>query len=579
MKRLLAFALTFLMITISFPVKALAAQTENDVVQLKDSVIDVVFLLKEVFNDRYLMAEEEIKELIRENGYDYSLTMDSFYDQESPFKDADYIRYLAAYMSCKKYAQENGIDILQLREIPFLKYDMTEQIMTEYVPTKIPHYCQSDQVLDEYILNGYEYILSPAEVDVYEQQKNGHYKKTGEKELIIPDEKSVSYMEIKLNIISPDDIFEETGIDKELVDDDYERRTDILRCVTDNQSIAQTVFISLPSISTDSDEVLSEYAAYIEQAEGIRKVIVQTALSLVDKVPYEWGGKATHPGYDTIWWSYNEENGLQHGLDCSGFVQWTYMTSGFPKEIYEKMQSTSLIKASDLHQITKDELKPGDIGVTNRLGTNHTGIYIGEGLWCHCSSDKKTVTVSRYGSFSVYYSPVDDTENIDETVISDYALGECLDDTFINSYNITNNIDTEKSLYYTHNYSYEDEVLLAKFISLKAKGEGMNCWIAVGEVMKNRVPSDMFPDDLYSVIEQNADMTKLQDEEVTDEILNVAHMVLTGQLKVLDNDRAVFFVDIRDLESDEENASDDDSSAWDTYPWFTTINNYVFYSL
>ncbi|WP_049945199.1 NlpC/P60 family protein [Butyrivibrio sp. AC2005] len=575
LKRILAGAMAALMLIGTYPVQAHAArQTDANVIQLKDSVINVVFLLKEVLKDRYSSAEEEIKELIREKGYDYSLSMDSFYDQPNPFKNADYIRFLSVYMSCKKYALDNSINVPQLREIPFLSYEVTESTVKDYVPTKIPHYSQSDRVLDEFILNGDEYITTPTEVDVYEQQQNGHFKTTGEKKLIVPEEKDITYIDVKLSVLKPEDMFEKMGIGRELVDDDYERRTEMIKRVTSNQSISQTVFINLPSVGITSNQGLMEYAPYIEQLDGIRRTIVQTALSLIGKVPYEWGGKATQPGYDTIWWSYNEDNGLQHGLDCSGFVQWTYMTSGFPSEIYGQMGSTKAIKSSSLRPTTLDGLRPGDIGVTNRLGTNHTGIYIGDGLWCHCSSEKKTVTVSKYNSFSIYYSPAEDPVGIDESVIENYMSCE-----YIKNDNICKNIDTQKSIYYTLKYSYEDEELLAKFISLKARGDGMNCWIAVGEVMKNRVASDMFPGTLSEVIYQNAGGGELSEIEPPEEILNVAHMVLSGQLKVLDNPKAVFFFDTRDLCSEENEGADGNESEWDSYPWFTTINNYVFYSM
>ena len=61
--------------------------------------------------------------------------------------------------------------------------------------------------------------------------------------------------------------------------------------------------------------------------------------------------------------------------------------------------------------------------------------------------------------------------------------------------------------------------------------------------------------------------------------MNVAHMVLAGQLKVLDNPKAVFFFDIKELANEEDEESEDSEPQWDSYPWFTTINNYVFYSL
>ncbi len=581
-KKITAALLSIFLIGSTMPLTAFAANDyrgKDEV--LSDQVSDVIYLLKEVFEDRYEAAEDEVKKLVSDNGYDYALTMDSFYDQPNPFKDADYVRYLAAYMSCKKYAKEHSMEAVQLRDIPFLTADTEVSRAEEYVPTKIPVYTPSGNMEGEYYYCMDSYIQAPTEVDVYERQNNGTFRMTGEKQMVEPEKREVDYLDVTLQVITPDDIFAFMGIDRELVDDDYERRTEMIKRVRTNESIAQTLLLRLPEIDFSVNEGLSEYASYIEGAEGIRKTIIQTALSLVGKVPYEWAGKATAPGYDTRWWTYNEDNGLQHGLDCSGFVQWTFMTSGFPSDIYGKLYSTKNILENMPGRIDKEDLKPGDIGVTNRAGgvTNHTGIYIGDGLWCHCSSGKKTVTVSEYGSFCVFFDPVALTDSFDQGIIESYAGTIANGLSINNSYNISKDIDTYNSLYYTHKYSNEDVMLLAELISLKARGEGMNCWTAMGEVMVNRVSSEMFPDSLSEVIYQHAGDADLSLQEPTQEMINVAKMVLSGNMSVLERKDAIFYYDLRDLSDEDDEESGGGVFEKPKTQWEKTIGCYVFYSL
>ena len=250
MKRSLSAFLAVLMciLSISQPIYASTGKTllsKDD--QLKQSVNDVVYLLKEVFDSEYSRTEDEIKKMIKENGYDYTLSMQSFYDQPNPLKDADCIRYLAAYMSCKSYAKENSIQIPQFNQIPFIGYKTAEQIINESVPTPIDDYIQDDVIEDEYIrVSDALYITEETLVPVYEQQPNGHYKKTDKTDTITPKKEQITYITIELTVIEPTDIFEYFGIGEDLVSDDYERRAAMITKVTTNDAIIQSISFYLP---------------------------------------------------------------------------------------------------------------------------------------------------------------------------------------------------------------------------------------------------------------------------------------------------------------------------------------------
>lgn len=546
-----------------------AVEPLNKQEQLKDSVYKVVHFLKKKLNNEYSEMEAEIKDMIVKNKYDFNLSMDTFYDQPNPLKDAKYINYLAAYMSCKKYAKENEISIPKLQDVDFITYDVTEQTIEEYVPTEIDKYVQDNHVLDEYYKVGTNFILEPTKVPVYEQQVNGKWKKTKETINVEPELKETKYIKVELSVIEPEDIFRSFNIDENLVDDDYEQRVTMIKTITSNNAINQTVTLRLPELDLNN---YSEYEKYITDLEGISRTVVETALSLKDKIPYEWGGKANRPGYDNNWWSYNPKNGLQRGLDCSGFVQWSFMTSGFPKELYSKLSSTSELLKSDIPRISMDELRPGDIGCTNRENsTNHVGIYVGNGEWVHCSSTKKTVTVSKV-DFTVFFRPYSETLEIDNSISESYM--EKKDYTY--KYNISNCIDTQNSIYYTLNYNQDDIMLLAKLIHHEARGEGLNGWIGVGEVVCNRVASSLYPNSIPEVIFQTGQFTnneELADITPSEEIVKVAELIISGRLRVFNNAEVLYFKNPATTNGITASMEID----WGKHKYFTYIEHHAFY--
>mgnify|MGYP002774997866 FL=1 len=154
-----------------------------------------------------------------------------------------------------------------------------------------------------------------------------------------------------------------------------------------------------------------------------RKQLIKTALNVVGRIPYNNTGQRSYPyyGWNTHWGEPSGDSDSKHpykGLDCSGFVQWVYRNAlckkdgSNPDDIYNQMGSTGIITSSSrMKQISKSELKPGDLGCKRTGGSsggnwNHVGIYMGNNRWVHCSGSAGTVVVSdNYNGFSVFYRP------------------------------------------------------------------------------------------------------------------------------------------------------------------------------
>ncbi len=130
--------------------------------------------------------------------------------------------------------------------------------------------------------------------------------------------------------------------------------------------------LSISSISLSTPLSDAKIRDYMEQLpkdlSETRREIVRFALSSVGRVPYYWGGKASHPGYEGnnfgVLVPSDDKGRILKGLDCSGWISWVYWS--VTGERLEGSSTSGLILCGE--KISRSELKPGDIIV--RTGTN-----------------------------------------------------------------------------------------------------------------------------------------------------------------------------------------------------------------
>ena len=166
-----------------------------------------------------------------------------------------------------------------------------------------------------------------------------------------------------------------------------------------------------------------------------RTMIVMKAYSLLDKVPYQYGGKSRELGWDATWKTQAavisstadiesaeaEETATptpeltvaslsspaesptpqpvlrEVGLDCSGFVRWCFNNASGTTETGRRMGSGTYKQWINSTEIKMEEAMPGDLVFTNKVArTNHDGIVVsndgkGKVMVIHCAKDKGVV--------------------------------------------------------------------------------------------------------------------------------------------------------------------------------------------
>ena len=165
------------------------------------------------------------------------------------------------------------------------------------------------------------------------------------------------------------------------------------------------------SVFSDTEFVSAEQqiVALPEETNVERKLVVETALSLVGKVSYVMGGKYSRLGWNDAWGNANEaEEGepiqisQKKGLDCSGFVSWVFINAtGDPKSA-EVIGNGTRAQWKFSSAIGWDEGRPGDLAFYFAPGErqyNHVGIIVnrdadGRYLIAHCSSLQNGVVVT-----------------------------------------------------------------------------------------------------------------------------------------------------------------------------------------
>ncbi len=498
--------------------------------EMNDQIIQTTNLLEDILKDEYEESLNHIKEKAINEGYDLELTLEALGEQSNIFSDVDYITLIAAYITIS----DNNISICDLN---FYDVDYEEATIEEPKPYKYYNYTKNDD--GSYTKGSVAYLTEDGYIEEFKKESDGTYRYVGQQYIEL-ETQTVKYLNPTIRIINADDVLNIYGGGAEKEHDEYASRLEILKAAgVSSRGLRESIMLSLYTEIVLTDEEQTVLANAISTNDLNRGALVQTAASLIGRVPYQWGGKPKTPGYDNFWWTFNDK-GEQIGLDCSGFVQWVYRTSGYSN--YGLLGSTQAI-LNNCETISEDELQIGDIGLLNHgEKVNHTGIYIGNGYWIHCSSSKDTVIVSQF-PFTIYKR----APEIENVTLTGYVYED-----------------------FVTEYSAEEVYLLSQLVSHEAAGEGLNGWIAVAEVVMNRVESNSFPNSIESVVYDSGQFESV--EEIADivpsaNIIAAVDAVLSKRVTVLNNSNIYYF----------RNPGDCGEEDWGGLKAYTRINNHVFY--
>lgn len=514
---------------------------------LYDDILNATDMLESLLLYKYEKMYLEMEAKCSEKNWNLTLTKESFEEKGNPYEELDYQGTICALcIAVGKSSKYNVTDI------EFAKMNINESYFTRNIPLKVDKYELQDD--GTYIKNGIYYITESGTYPTYKNIEEHIYVENGTTEIILEKE-LIPYGEVTFEALTPESILKSVGINYSDIESEFNLRLKKIResGLTEN-ALKQGIFLNLASDTNIPDEYMQLISYNCSNISSNRQTIIKTALALYGQVPYEWGGKATKPGFDDTWWIF-DETGKQNGLDCSGYIQWVFMTAGFSKEYVENLISTYSI-ASTCEHITKDELIPGDLGLLHdgsKGTTNHVGLYLGDDKWIHCNSSKDTVSIDEV-DFKVFVRP----SGIEESTI-------------------IAQITTIDNPYSSLELNEDDIYLLAQTVWNEARGEGLNGWVAVTEVILNRLCNEAFPMTVQEVIYQGDDGSapdqfqnsqKISSLIPSEECISTVRMVINGQISILNNFNVLYF---------RNPGNSDDNSDWGSLPFYKRINNHAFY--
>lgn len=228
-----------------------------------------------------------------------------------------------------------------------------------------------------------------------------YYTAAGE-ETLTPDTEIIKYVECTIHPFDQSVILDAFSIDPDATYDQFQ-----ITYREAIQNMANALKMTLYGTLGNGNTVEltdAELIAFVnrQNCNATRKHILTTALSLVGKVPYFWGGKSA-AGWNDEWntpklvtASGSSTSGTirPYGLDCSGFTDWVYKTA-----LGVSLNDGTWNQWDNTYAITEEELLPGDLGFMAEPGTvpvNHVLIYAGKGengeqMWVHCASGSGVV--------------------------------------------------------------------------------------------------------------------------------------------------------------------------------------------
>ena len=426
-----------------------------DLIERADDMSDVVAAC---IQNGYDAALARVEQIIEENGYDYETSMDALINYGSLNPDYEVCYVFAAYSASMGQIGTSEADMRrkldavaeQMFKVTYVEKEFERVIpltYSTYTPvtltvvtgrTKIgevngvPKYSYATATRTYYVPSGegtteteiQRTAYSPVSVDIPVYSRgiivgvsSETYYAAGDVETLTPDTEIVKYAECTIAPFNEGVIYTAFDIDPDAI---YEKLTGTTYGVaikTMADALKMTLYGTLAAgdIPELTNEELIGIVGGLNTTDA-RKKLVETALSLVGKVSYFWGGKSP-AGWNNEWGKPKKVTGSgsvtsgtirPYGLDCSGFTDWVYKTA-----LGQSIGTGSANQWSKSREISASELLPGDLGFKAKPsdpGTNHVLMYVGltsdgKRQWVHCSSSKGGVVLNTPSYVKYYRRP------------------------------------------------------------------------------------------------------------------------------------------------------------------------------
>ena len=174
--------------------------------------------------------------------------------------------------------------------------------------------------------------------------------------------------------------------------------------------------VPMGSLNISQEDAIELLENLPDDLDPERKAVVETAVQLVGRVSYFWGGKSLTLGWDDRWGTPMEVTAAgsgstgtvrPFGLDCSGFVDWTFYnaTNG---SYYPGRGGGAATQHSYCTNISWSDAQPGDL--VFYFDDSHVGIVGGRDadgnlLIVHCSGGANGVVITGSAGFTVVARP------------------------------------------------------------------------------------------------------------------------------------------------------------------------------
>ena len=402
---------------------------------LESSYSEMSDVVSGVIDDAYDLSLNRVEEIILDGGYDYDLSMDALINHAQSSAGYDVCYILAAY-SASLQQQGTTVDdmVAKLNAVADQMFPVTYEVKTQerLVPVTystyksvtvtvvtrieaagivngIPRYNYTTERKTYYLPDetkeSEEEITVPAykevtvTVPVYSGgqitgTRRATYFEADGTEVLEPTIEIIEYAECTIHPFDNTVIADAFGIDMSA---EYPQFKLTYGEVIQNMANAlkMTLYGTLGN-GTAVPLTDAELIAFVnrQNCNATRKHILTTALSLVGKVPYFWGGKSA-AGWNDEWntpklvtsaGSSSTGTIRPFGLDCSGFTDWTYKTA-----VGVSLHAGTYGQWDNSYAIDESELLPGDLGFLMNdggSGWNHVLIFAGYGedgsrKWVH----------------------------------------------------------------------------------------------------------------------------------------------------------------------------------------------------